>query len=156
MPEAPQRVNKPERWGVPFDANMTEADVDRLLTLSPFREMDPAGFPARIPLRGLLQYDCGIRRYRLGEIIVRQGDYGTSAFVVLSGEVQVVKTPNLPASILGRPEARKRNFLGIVAQLWSSTRRPESGLYSQAGKNMAFGIESDESGRSRFILQDIP
>ena len=57
--------------------------------------------------------------------------------------------------MLGRSETRKRNPFRIVAQLWASRRAPESGLYSAKGKDLRFGIESDASGRSRFILQDI-
>ena len=104
MADVPQPMNKPERWGVPFDPNMTEKDVDRLLSIPPFSTMDPKRFPPRTPLRGILQFDCSIRRFKKGQIIVRQGDYGTSAFIVLAGQVQVVQEPKLPPSMLGRPE----------------------------------------------------
>ena len=65
-----------------FDLNMTEEAVDRLLTIAPFSQMDAEKFPKRTPLREILRHDASIRRFRKGEIIVRQGDYGTSAFLV--------------------------------------------------------------------------
>ena len=86
----PDPIQKLERWSVPFDENMVEADVNRLLTLSPFREMDPAAFPQRTPLRDILRFDTRLRRFRRGEIIVRAGDYAlTMTGFYLDGSVNI-------------------------------------------------------------------
>src|SRR5215471_1782968 len=105
MPGAPTVIERPQRWDDSFDPEMTEEDVVRLLSLEPFCKMRPENFPKSIPLRGILQHDTRLRRFSRNEIIVRQGDYGTSAFMVVSGTVAVVKKP-LPASLLGRKERR--------------------------------------------------
>src|SRR5713101_86754 len=154
MAEAPQQVIRPDRE--PFDPNMTEEDAGKLLRIAPFCDMDPHRFSKINPLRTILHYDCSIRTYRIGEIILRQGDYGASAFMVLEGEVQVVRNPPLPPAMLGRPETRKRNVFRLLAQLWSHTLPPETAPYSRSSKDLRFGVESDESDRSRVYLQDIP
>ena len=97
MPAAPTILERPQRWDAAFDADMTEAELDRLLATAPFSEMDPEKFPKRTPLREILRNDTRILKFRKGEIIVRQGDYGTSAFLILQGAARVVLKPDLPA-----------------------------------------------------------
>src|SRR5258708_17410813 len=108
MPTAPTILERPQRWDAAFDADMTEAELNRLLAIAPFSQMDAEKFPKRTPLREILRHDTSIRRYRKGEIIVRQGDYGTSAFLILSGATRVVLSPDLPLSLLGRQAPGKK------------------------------------------------
>jgi Fe-S-cluster-containing dehydrogenase component/CRP-like cAMP-binding protein len=117
--------------------------------------MDPARFPKRTPLRDILRNDTRLRRFRRGEIIVRQGDYGTSAFLILSGDVRVVLQPALPAELLGRREPRKKNVFRLLAQLWNGRRLPESFRASQLKPDERLGarVEEDEV---RVFLQDVP
>ena len=44
-------IHRPQRWDVPLDPDMTDADVDRILTCPPFNQIDAARFPAALPLR---------------------------------------------------------------------------------------------------------
>ena len=90
MPATPTIFERPQRWDAAFDADMTEADVERLLATAPFSGMDAEKFPKRTPLREILRNDARILKFRKGEIIVRQGDYGTSAFLILKGAARVV------------------------------------------------------------------
>src|SRR5215216_1928155 len=101
MPTEFKGIVKPHRWDVPFwqeqakfdgggpSIEMTQGEVDRILATAPFSQMDPGRFPSAVPLRGVIQNDTRIRRFVKDEIIVRQGDYGGSAFIVLSGSVRV-------------------------------------------------------------------
>ena len=43
-------LGRPRRWDVAFSDDMTEADVARLLGLSPFSEMKRESFPGSAPL----------------------------------------------------------------------------------------------------------
>ena len=106
-------TDRPQRWDSAFDAEMSEADVNRLLELRPFCEMDPAKFSKRTPLRGILKNDARIRRFRSGEIIVRAGDYGSSAFLVLTGNARVVLSPGLPEAMLGRRPSQYKTLFQI-------------------------------------------
>src|SRR5581483_8916248 len=131
MPAAPPLVlERPQRWDASFDPEMTAPGVDRILSLEPFRDMNAESFPKRLSLRDILQHDVRVRRYRKGEIVVREGDHGTSAFMIMSGAVRVV-LGSLPASVLGRREPARKNFFRVLAQLWSGGREPESFRPSQ-------------------------
>jgi Fe-S-cluster-containing dehydrogenase component/CRP-like cAMP-binding protein len=150
MPAAPSSVmQRPQRWDVAFDPEMTEADVDRILSLPPFRDMDAKAFPARMPLRDIIRHDTSIRRYASGEIIVRQGDYGTSAFMIMFGSVGVVLRPGLPAALLGRRESVRKNPFRIIAQLWSGRKQPES------FRNAPVGPGQNQE-KANIFLQDFP
>lgn len=129
--------------------------MDRILSIPPFKEMDPKGFPQRIPLREVIRHDTRIRRFGSGEIVVRQGDYGTSAFMIISGSVSVVLRPGLPASLLGRRETRRKGPLRMIAQLWSNLKQPES--FNVAKLKQDSQLRSEESENEvRIFLQDIP
>ncbi|MCH7797158.1 MAG: cyclic nucleotide-binding domain-containing protein [Planctomycetes bacterium] len=104
---------------------MTDEDVARLLAIEPFSAMDPRNFPERVGLRGILRNDTRIRRYRNGTVVVRQGDYGNSAFLILAGSVRVI-LEGLDPKLVGRSERRRRSVIGSVARLITNPRSPES------------------------------
>ena len=156
MPPTPSIVERPQRWDVAFDPAMTDADVDRLMATPPFSNMPAEKFPKRTPLREILRNDTSIRRYRKGEIIVRQGDYGTSAFLILSGATRVVLKPDLPPSLLGRQAPSKKGFFRTLAQLWSERRPPESFRRKDLRHDSGLGARRDEDENVRVFLQDLP
>ena len=132
MPAAPTILERPQRWDSAFDADMTEADVGRLLATAPFSEMDAGKFPKRTPLRDILRNDSRILRFRKGEIIVRQGDYGTSAFLILKGAARVVLKPDLAPSLLGRQAPGKKGIFRTLAQLWNGGRQKHFRVHNSA------------------------
>lgn len=156
MPITPPILERPQRWDAAYDPEMTDAAVDRLLTIAPFLEMNPERFPKRTPLRDVLKNDTRIRRFRKGEIIVRQGDYGTSAFLILSGATRVVLKPDLPPSLLGRQAPVKKGLFRTLAQLWSSRRPPESFKRSDLRHDAGVGSRQNENEEVRIFLQDLP
>ena len=146
-------IDKPQRWDSQFDPEMTEADVNRLMELRPFSEMDVNKFSKRTPLRGILLNDARIRRFKNGEIIVRAGDYGSSAFLVLSGHARVVLNPGLPDKVLGRRKSQYKTFLQIVAQLWTNPRDPEVRTAKDLEQDAAVNAGGKRKG---VFLQDVP
>src|SRR5262245_55156888 len=104
---------------------MDEAAVDRLLRRREFAAVEADKFPAHIPLSGILRNDTRVVKYHPGDIIVREGDYGNSAFLILDGSVRVVLSPGLPAYMLGRPKQKKKSLLESLAQLWRNRTTPE-------------------------------
>lgn len=146
-------IDKPQRWDSQFDPEMTEVDVNRLMEIRPFSEMDAAKFSKRTPLRGVLLNDTRIRRYKNGEIIVRAGDYGSSAFLVLSGHARVVLNPGLPDKMLGRRKSQYKTLFQIVAQLWTNPRDPEVRTPEELEQDTLVKV----SGKSKGVfLQDVP
>jgi len=146
-------LSRPRRWDVPFSGDMTATEVDRLLRMAPFKDMDPDNFPKSAQLQDILKNDARLRLFKPGEIIVREGDYGTSAFMVLSGTAEVVLSPGLPPRLVGRSETRRRGFLRALAQLWSNDDEEEVVKAGQSNGLMAASNSDSEPG---VILQDIP
>lgn len=144
--------DRPVRWDNPLDPDFPEAALDSLLKRAPFKDMNPDSFPAKQPLRQVLKNDTRIRRYRRGEIVMRQGDYGTSAFMVLSGQVRVVLEPSLPENVLGRARPLKKSLVRSIAQLWSNHRNPEV----RAVEEVEGGRAEGSDGETHIFLQDIP
>ena len=102
-------IQRPQRWDNPFDPDVSDADVDRLLSMEPFFSMDEAKFPASAPLREVIRNDMRLLVFEKGEIIIREGDYGTSAFLVRSGQAGIewrVYADDAPARI-GRLSLRR-------------------------------------------------
>lgn len=118
-------IPRPRRWDQPFSPRMSEREVNRIITLAPFRQMDPSGFAANVPLRGILRNDTAVHRYRAGDIIVREGDYRNSAFFVMEGRVALFDGKSLPGALLGRRESRHKGVVDALRQLWNNAKYPE-------------------------------
>ena len=134
------RMERPRRWDAPFDPAMTDKDVDALMERPEFAAIDASRFPAAAPLRGILQNDCRIVEYKPGDIIVREGDYGNSAFLILSGAVRVVISPSLPQQVLGRAPEKKRKAWSVLRDMLTYPRIPEvrdTSLYGTSATDIA-------------------
>lgn len=141
----------PERWDKPFSPDMKEVDVDLMLSHPIFYKTVPEKFPASIPLRGILRNDARLHQYMPGEIIVRRGDYGHSAFVIMAGAVKVLhKEP--PAELLGRRPPVRPSVWGSFKR-WLN--RPH---YAEQATRQGPppGLQVGRGGETRIFLQDIP
>ena len=146
-------VKRPQRWDAPFSADMTEETVTHLLALEPFSLMNGESFPQHAPLRGLLKNDCRIATYEPSDIVIRQGDYGNSAFLILEGEL-LVTLQNLPEDLLGRQTTQKRSWLSSLSQGWKNSRFAES--RSQVRVSEAGTGIRNSGEQARVFIQDIP
>ena len=144
-------VKRPGRRDWPFSDEM-ERHADRLLATEPFASMDRQRLPK---LREILLHDTRLRTFKKGEIIVRQGDYGTSAFMVLSGGARVVLN-ELPREVVGRRAQGRKPIWRILAQLWSSRRAPESFSASELKMDQRVRVNTEAGAEVRVFLQDIP
>ena len=105
MPDATTKT--PQR--VPFDPEMSDAAIDRILKIAPFSKMNPDNF-RRVSLRDIIKLDTRVKSFKKGEIVVRQGDYGTSAFLIISGKVRVAVRGGLKPSVrYATISGRRRN-----------------------------------------------
>jgi len=118
-------LQRPERWDNPFSPDLTAEDVARVLGMPPLSDIDPGTFPANASLRDIIRNDTRIQRFEPGDIVVREEDYGNSAFVILKGTVRVILRPRLPAEMLGRKTQRRRSVWQAVRQLWTNSTLPE-------------------------------
>lgn len=128
-------VQRPGRWDEPFDASMTDADVAWLRTRSPFNVMDQSAFPRATPLEGILRYDCRLHRVEPGEVVVREGDYGNSAFLVISGNLRVM-VDSLNQSQLGRESPRSVGWFEAFKGFLQRSSHPETRTPDQVSINL--------------------
>ena len=150
-PQVPT-IKRPGRRDWPFSRDM-EPHLDRLLETAPFSGMDRQRLPK---LREILLNDTRLRSFKKGEIVVRQGDYGTSAFLVLVGRARVVLSPDLPESMVGRHERKRKPFLKVLAQLWSGRRAPESFSRAELALDAQARATAETGDEVRVFLQDVP
>jgi Fe-S-cluster-containing dehydrogenase component/CRP-like cAMP-binding protein len=147
-------VQRPQRWDVPFCDEIRPADVARLMTLRPFVDIDAGKFPAHTSLHDILLNDARIVRFAPGDLIVREGDYGNSAFLILEGAVRVT-LQSLPAEMLGRKSKNRSGWFKAAANLIRGTRYPETRQYGEAQLDTALGTRS-HGDATRIFLQDVP
>ena len=89
--ETPIRRIRPD--DVPFSSEFPDADMDWILKHSIFDNLDPS-FHGSKSLQKILRMHSRIVRYEPGEIIVREGDWGNSAFFVLAGDCLLYTSPS--------------------------------------------------------------
>ena len=157
MSQAEVAVVRPQRWDVPFGDAMREEDVDALLRIQPFSSIDADRFPPAIPLRGILKNDARINLYQHGDIIVREGDYGHSAFLILQGKVSVV-LEGLAPEALGRQSPAKRGVWNSLLRMWRNPKLPEVRRQFNDDNDL---VASDRQpvadlAQTRVFLQDVP
>lgn len=149
-------VSRPQRWDVPFGEPLRDDAVDRLLSIEPFASIDAASFPASLPLREILRNDARLQHYAPGDIIVREGDYGNSAFLILAGRVRVVLA-GLAPEVLGRKEQKRIGWLAAMVQSLTRSRIAEVRDYSkQLSETHAITAERGDPDHPHIFLQDVP
>lgn len=153
MVTAVETMARPQRWATPFGPEMTESVVDELMTLPVFRDIDEDRFPGNTPLRGILLNDTRVTIYQPGEIVVREGDYGNSAFLIIDGYMRVVLNPDLPQNMLGRLSTKKKGVFEALSQIWTNNWRPEVRDPRRYQGTQSAGASGGTAG---VFLQDIP
>ncbi|MEM6471363.1 MAG: cyclic nucleotide-binding domain-containing protein, partial [Planctomycetota bacterium] len=145
---SPITVQRPSRWDEPMDASMSDADVAWLQTRHPFSELDHKAFPKSTPLTGVLKHDCKLLRVAPGEVIVREGDYGNSAFLLLTGNVRLM-LDSLPQEVLGRAPRKSVSWRDAIKRYWNRSAYPEARPRSDVSVN-----ESGEQSHSVQTIDD--
>ncbi|HEX4413926.1 MAG TPA: cyclic nucleotide-binding domain-containing protein, partial [Lacipirellulaceae bacterium] len=147
-------ITRPQRWNEPF-GRMSDRDVDQLLSIEPFRSIDASAFPPSLPLRGILSGDTRLVRFEPGDVVVREGDYGNSAFLILDGTVRVM-LERLDPQMLGRDEKPRRGWFRAIAQLWENAALPEVRPKAAVVAAQTQANIRDEDGTPRVFVQDVP
>ena len=150
-------ARRPQRWSKPMDASMDDADILWLRSREPFASMDSKSFPRSISLEGILRNDCRIKRCEPGEVIVREGDYGNSAFLVIAGSVKAI-VDSLAPEQLGRSNTEKLSWFQAARQFLSRTgvteaRSPEQVTTATSSPNASSLIRKIDD-RPAIFLQD--
>ncbi|WP_339733382.1 cyclic nucleotide-binding domain-containing protein [uncultured Gimesia sp.] len=156
-------ISRPRRWDKPFslelgsEEEMTDADVEAILENPPFAQIDPAGFKRSLPLHDIIKNDARIVGFDDGDIIVRRGDWGNSAFFILSGNVRVGLErgkESLPDEILGRHISKVKTVWEAFAQLWRNNRVPEVRKIASSSSKSTLHTRHTHNG-TRIYLQEV-
>ena len=137
---------------------MTKDMVDSLLQSPPFSLIDPSGFKRSLPFRDILMNDARIVGFDQGDIIVRRGDWGNSAFYVLSGNVCVELErgeSSLPEEILGRRTPKMKTLWESFRQLWQNNKVPEVREVASTGNSQSILNSRFVHGGTRIYLQEV-
>lgn len=144
-------IERPGRWDHPLDPLMQDRDLQWLLGLEPLVSMDPNRFSQSASLTDILRSDSRINRYEHGDVIVREGDYGSSAFIVLRGKVRILVT-QLGAESLGRSTEKPSSWLKTLRDSCRSWPAPEMRNIAET-KHASTGVRQVDD-RPRVFLQD--
>ncbi len=156
MTKRPTKIERPQRWDKPFEPAMNQAVVDLVLSREPFASMDPAAFSRKVSLAGIIEHDCRLLDLERGDIIVREGDYGSSAFLILDGTA-LVSLKSLPSNLLGRnSEPAKRNWLDLIGAAWSRSPYAETRDVGEQQFSDELVGRRDKGGETQVFLHDVP
>ncbi len=147
-------IQRPHRWATPFGGEMGPAEVERVLASPIFAAIDAHRFPASASLADIITNDARLVRLDRGDIVVREGDYGSSVFVILSGSVRVVLDHEASRSLTGRREMRRGSWWRALTQGWSAPRAPEIrdvALY----QSVATSVREGGTDRARTYVKDL-
>lgn len=154
MSVAQSPLVRPKRWDTPFGSEMTELDVERLLGVAPFRSIDPSKFSATLPLAGILLNDARIVSFEPGDLVIREGDYGNSAFMLLHGALRVA-LESLAPELTGHPAPPRKSWVKAFSQLLKSQQAVERCSSDTLGNGGPVGMRG--TGRDTHVfLQDVP
>ena len=151
------KIERPQRWDEPFGPQMTSQIVDQLLAIEPFCGIDASRFAQSCSLRDILHNDARVGDYAPGDIIVREGDYGNSAFFIIDGSIQVI-VQSLPPRLLGRRTRSDLGWLQAIAKAFRLPKYPEVRQFttSKTDVEKVIGQRQTDADETRVFLQDVP
>lgn len=148
-------IERPKRWDHPLDPGMDPRVVTWLMSQPPFSRMDHTRFPGSATLSDIIRNDMRVMRYEPGDIVIREGDYGSSAFMVLTGEVRVLLT-GLASSSLGRNAPRKLTWWEALRDSWKHWSIPEQRQVARVRSESSVGTAvRDVDDKPRVYIQDV-
>ncbi|MCA9131676.1 MAG: cyclic nucleotide-binding domain-containing protein, partial [Planctomycetales bacterium] len=159
-------VQRPDRWDHPLASDMTVADVRWLLRQSPFVHMDAERFARNTPLADVLRNDARLRHLQPGDVVFREGQYGGTAYLVLSGQVRIFLTSLLSSESVA-PARSRGGWMAWLGKSWGSGKRALRGrqetrrqprtqaAHLPSAGPVAWGYRG-EGTETRVFLQDVP
>ncbi len=114
------------RWDEPFgETPLDDKTVARVLSLPDFKIVAADDFPEWLPLASIIANDGRLRSFDRGEIIIRNGDYGNSLFVIMKGEVVGLASSSEDDLATPKDSNSEKSWIRSVTQLFARTGVPE-------------------------------
>ena len=147
------RIDRPSRWDVAFDPEMSDEDFAMLMGRPEIKALDPEAFPRSAPLDGLVRHDMRVNRYEAGEIVVRRGRLRKFGVFNSSGELLIARSPGIPEEQLGRSKEERRGVLPRLKTLLGNaniSEKRDTERYQHRNANVT------NNGARGAFLQDVP
>jgi Fe-S-cluster-containing dehydrogenase component len=145
------KIPRLTREDAPFGPDMTDYDLWKLFSVPEIAAIDKSKFPENQSLKDILKNDTRIRHFKPGEVIVREGDYGNSAFLVLNGKLRVVLSHGLPDYLSGQKQPSKKNIWQSLTQLMKPKGIPEVRDINRYSDPM---VQQNDTDQHPVFLQD--
>ncbi|MEO8271770.1 MAG: hypothetical protein ABI557_18750 [Aureliella sp.] len=116
-------VERPDRWDYPLSASMLKEDVAWLLQQAPFSLMDQDRFARNTSLADVLRNDARLLHLQPGDIIFREGQYGGTAYLVLTGNARIFLTKLLTQAEADTDQRSRKSWLKLLADTLPGSRR---------------------------------
>ncbi len=161
-------VERPDRWDHPLSTTMSREDVAWLMRQSPFSLMNGERFARNTPLADVLSNDTRLLHLSPGDVIFREGQYGGTAYLVISGTVRIFLTQLLKQEEGSNRTRERSGWLDLLAKTWRGAKRSMAGRPNTRRHNRAkpsakqqqhaeptIGYRG-EGADTRIFLQDVP
>ena len=149
-------VQRPDRWDHPLDPSTSDASIESLLKLPPFSLMDERRFAQTATLADILKNDSRLLDLKSGDVIFREGQYGGSAYLVLSGNVRIFLMRLLPEDSRRSDRRTGLPWLSMFRKK-PDRRRTNRGPRATVAQSEPVAFSQRGEGRNtRVFLQDVP
>jgi len=120
-------IPPPARWDRPFGdpERLGTAELEAIKSHKPFSLLSEDQFGGKLSLYDILKHDGRVVHHRQGDVITHFGDYGTSCFLVLSGQCRILLSTVDELDVKGTKRKRKSIF-GAIKQHFRGNTYPES------------------------------
>jgi Fe-S-cluster-containing dehydrogenase component/CRP-like cAMP-binding protein len=150
----PTQIRRPRKWDQAFSADLDETEISAVLEQEPFKSMlqekTSSSSGAKNKIFDILKNEARVTDFKPEELIVRQGDYGATAYFIISGEVQVLF--NVDDKLLGRSSNQNKGIISHIARVLKKSDMPETRDPS------SYDLSSNEEHKldKAIYLQDLP
>ena len=149
-----QSVPPPSRWDKPF-GDPDRLGVEELAVIKnhkPFSLLGEEQFNRNLSLDDILRYDGRVIHHRQGDVITHFGDYGTSCFLVLSGQCRILLSTVDELDVKDTKRDRKSVF-GAIKQHFRGNTYPEGRDTHRYEKQTAVNTRESD-GRVIHVLKN--
>lgn len=153
-------TKKPKRWDVAYAQEIENASMSHVIASDLLEGVlsdlfrDSNKFPQQLSLFDIILGDSRLLKFKKDEIITREGDYGTSAFLIVKGSVNIFHK-HLPQYLLGRRKKVKPSLFKAFFKLFKRLH-----IFPEIRKNITAqdaSIKLSESNNNNFLrIQDTP
>ena len=118
-------TSRPKRWDNSFNeqGGLATQEIERVLASPIFTRLNPQQFSERLSLHDIIKHDTRLRQFKDRQVICGQGDYDSSAYIVLSGQVGILSSEKQQSQT--QDQLSKKSFWQKLAQVWNRSRYRE-------------------------------